>query len=477
MKLPKFLQRNRGEPEDAATDMLTAICSGPLLVDASRVQDFVAGVAAISPNLWSDPPSVGASDDDGFWSGWRAYYRPYQVDRNGILTIPVQGALVDGLSMNLGSVASGYPYLSRAWSRGMADPDVSGVILDISSPGGQAGGNFELVDAWAANKTKPVAAVANGVALSGAYSLASVADQLLVRMTGMVGSVGSVSVHRSIARALDEAGIDVSVFRAGRRKAETNPLEPLTPMARAGIQAEADRIRDIFVQRVARNRRMTEDAVRATEAAILNPEEGIRVGFADAVGGIEEARQWLRDQPAMPSGGRGNRTGTVAAAVAAERARNAEVMASADYRGRETLAGRLLAETAMTAAEIVQTLAVSPAPNGSGNGAGMRSRSHFNEAVDRGLFEGLAEREDEDEMTNGGQLWPGRARRTVEILSAARAAGQWTNDDRQRAEVQRAVERAPRVRAEADKLEIIAAKSVAGVDVELSMGAADPMPS
>jgi len=65
------------------------------------------------------------------------------------------------------------------------DSAVDALLLDIDSPGGESSGVFD----------KPVWAVANDMAFSAAYALASAADKLFVSRTGGVGSIGVIAMH------------------------------------------------------------------------------------------------------------------------------------------------------------------------------------------------------------------------------------------------------------------------------------------
>src|SRR5699024_6624417 len=109
-------------------------------------------------------------DDD-----WRSSLRPYVV-RDGVLQIPVKGVLLHNFPYQFGSWATGYTYIQRAFERGLDDDQVKGIALVVDSPGGEVAGNFDLVDKmYERRDEKPVRAYAAEMALSAAYSIASVA--------------------------------------------------------------------------------------------------------------------------------------------------------------------------------------------------------------------------------------------------------------------------------------------------------------
>lgn len=188
--------------------------------------------------------------------------------------------------------ATSYDDVASAIGAAFADPSSRAVLLEVDSPGGEVGGLFDLVDAIAALRAeagKPLWAVARESALSAAHAIASTADRLYVTRAGEVGSVGVVAAH------LDESGADAmaghkwTLIHAGARKTDGNPHEPLSPQAFAAIQADVDALHAELTGLVARNRRLTPEAVRATEAAIFRGRRGVEAGLADRLGTLDQA--------------------------------------------------------------------------------------------------------------------------------------------------------------------------------------------
>jgi ClpP class serine protease len=118
---------------------------------------------------------------------------------------------------------------------------------------------------------------------SGGYSLASAVGRTVATPSGGAGSIGVVMMHVSVARALKEGGIDVSLIYAGKRKVDSSPYKELSEEARSRFQAGVDRSYDQFVSLVARNRGIDADAVRATEAMTYDAAEAQQIGLIDAV--------------------------------------------------------------------------------------------------------------------------------------------------------------------------------------------------
>jgi ClpP class serine protease len=223
----------------------------------------------------------------------RAASHGFTVTDSGIAVVPVLGPLVsrgDWLTVLFG--ASDYGAIGSAVAAAFAEPPARAVLLEVDSPGGEVGGLFDLVDRLASLREeagKPLWAVASEGALSAGFAIASVADRLYVTRTAEVGSVGVVAIHVDESAADAMAGLKWTLIHAGAKKVEGNPHEPLAAEAHADIQADVDALHDELVALIARNRNMSPDAVRATQAAIYRGQRGIDIGFADRLGNVDQA--------------------------------------------------------------------------------------------------------------------------------------------------------------------------------------------
>ena len=208
-----------------------------------------------------------------------------------VAVIPIHGTLVRRTSgIEAESGLASYTGIAAQLDAALASPEIAAILLDIDSPGGESGGVFDLADRIrAASEVKPVWAVANDMAFSAAYALASAAARLFVARTGGVGSIGVIAMHvdQSVKDAHD--GVRYTAVFAGERKNDLNPHEPISNEAHAVLKAEVDRIYDLFVETVARHRGLDADAVRATEAGLFFGPDAVATGLADAVGSLDDA--------------------------------------------------------------------------------------------------------------------------------------------------------------------------------------------
>lgn len=227
----------------------------------------------------------------------QAKYKPYDV-AGGIARIPIEGTLVHKLgTLYPYSGMTGYDGIRALLSMALGDPDVKAIMLDIDSPGGEVAGCFDLVDAiYNARGKKPIWAVLTESAYSAAYAIASAADRIIVPRTGGTGSVGVICMHVDMSKALGSAGISVTLIHYGALKADGNEFNPLGKEALRRFQSDVDKMGELFVKTVARNRDLKTADVRDTQAGTFLGAAGVDIGFADEVMAPDEAFASLLDE-------------------------------------------------------------------------------------------------------------------------------------------------------------------------------------
>lgn len=397
----------------------TPLLSGPSLLSGenpSWVETCLAALdrlpaehaAAMSTgSVQAGQSDVYIDNDDGFWpsaDSWLAYYRPYVV-KEGILHIPVKGVLVNGLAYALGEWATGYPYIRRALSRGLADPAVRGIALVLNTPGGDVSGNFELVDRiYEARSQKPIQSFAVDHAYSAGYSIGSAGSKITMVRTGGVGSIGVVTWHMDVSKRLEELGVKMTPIFAGQHKVDGNPYQALPDAVKDRIQERINSIYAIFVSTVARNRGLSEEAVRETEALTYGAEEAVKLGLADAVGSFDDAvaafASELSDQPGgytMSTNADDNAAVTAAADAArseglkegasAERARIKGIICSDQAKTRVSASVNIALNTNLSTEEALSLLDTLPedkveAPAADATAAG--GKTPFEAAMEQG---------------------------------------------------------------------------------------------
>lgn len=212
----------------------------------------------------------------------------------GVAVIEISGTLTKNWGLQPYSGFTGYDGIKAQFIAAMEDDSVDAILLDIESPGGAVAGCFDLVDlmyAYRQDNRKPVVAIANEMACSGAFAIMTVAEPgwRFVPRTGEVGSVGVLLIHTDEQKAMQMEGVGVRIFRAGKWKAEGNPYEDMDPKTAERIQTTIDEMRDLFIDTVARNIAAEPADVAALKKTIRETEALTYIGrHARAAGLVEE---------------------------------------------------------------------------------------------------------------------------------------------------------------------------------------------
>ncbi|WP_353273516.1 S49 family peptidase [Wolbachia endosymbiont (group A) of Agelastica alni] len=177
-----------------------------------------------------------------------------------------------------------YEKIREEIEEALIDEEVETIILDIDSPGGEVNGLFDLSDfIYEARTKKRIVAIANDDAYSAAYAIASSAEKVYVSRTSGVGSIGVIASHIDQSGFDEKQGIKYTTVFAGSRKNDLNSHEPITSESLESLQEEVDRLYEMFVELVARNRNLSTERIKSTEAGLYFGEKAIEIGFADEV--------------------------------------------------------------------------------------------------------------------------------------------------------------------------------------------------
>ncbi|RUP42070.1 MAG: S49 family peptidase [Acinetobacter sp.] len=204
---------------------------------------------------------------------------------NNIAIIPIHGILTKRSGIFDGMLGmTSYDEIQQQISAALLDDTVQTILLDIDSPGGETSGLFDLADfIFNARSQKRIWAVCNDEAYSAAYGIASSAEKVFINRTSGAGSIGVIATHMDQSAFDEKQGVKYTTVFAGNRKNDLNPHEPLTSESMQTLQSEVSRLYDMFVELVARNRGLTTEAVKATEAGLYFGLDAIQTGLADEI--------------------------------------------------------------------------------------------------------------------------------------------------------------------------------------------------
>lgn len=235
----------------------------------------------------------------------------------GVAVIPLTGVLTPHgsmLSWLFGGDSRGVQGFRDSLARAVGNAEVAAIVLDIDSPGGSVGLVPEAAaDVRAAREIKPVIAVANTMAASGAYYIGAQADELYVTPSGMVGSVGVYYVHEDWSKANEEFGVDITYIYAGKYKTEGNPDEPLSDEGRARWQADADTLYAMFTEDVAKGRGVSAATVRSDygEGRCLLAQDAVDAAMVDGIDTLQAVLARTLETAVTSSGASARRVGRI----------------------------------------------------------------------------------------------------------------------------------------------------------------------
>lgn len=245
-----------------------------------------------------DGTSIGAAqlrqmamDDDYYFAKPKTARDMYEVSR-GVATVQVSGSLVHklgGVEPYSGMV--GYDQIDLIIADAMANREVGAVLLDIDSPGGEVAGCFDfarkLSTMGARGGGKPIVAFANEMACSAAYAIAASCDAVMTTRTGIVGSIGVWTMLVDMTKGLSKNGIEVTMIRAGDRKARGGSYEHADKATVDKLQGWVEETWGIFADHVAAHRPISSAAVKSLEGDWFTGTDALDLGLVDAVDSTE----------------------------------------------------------------------------------------------------------------------------------------------------------------------------------------------
>ena len=168
------------------------------------------------------------------------------------------------------------------------DPTVKSLLLVVESPGGTVAGTSELASAIH-NFSKPTFAFLEDLAASGAYWIASQAQQVFANEAASVGSIGVFSVVRDSSGQAEQSGIKVHVVSSGAHKGAATPGTVITPEQIAVIQETVNSYAELFCAAVRRGRGLSaEELSQVTDGRVFDAKTAVTKKLIQGVSTFEE---------------------------------------------------------------------------------------------------------------------------------------------------------------------------------------------
>jgi len=174
------------------------------------------------------------------------------------------------------------------------DEDVRGVVVRISSPGGEVYPSLEIYRELVRFRTKtkkPVVAYVPDLAASGGYLAAVGADEIVADESAITGSIGVLMMVPEVSGLMQLVGVKVNTFKAGDRKDVGSPFREMTEEDRAEIMKFASHYHTKFKEIVDAGRTNLDAAQlhALADGRAFTSAEALDHGLIDGVGDLTMA--------------------------------------------------------------------------------------------------------------------------------------------------------------------------------------------
>lgn len=230
-------------------------------------------------------------------------------DRTGkkrIAFIVGEGAIARGEGADAMGADEGFTSgaFIRMLRRVSADKSISGVILRVDSPGGDAVASDEMLrEVRLLSKSKPTVISFSDTAASGGYYISMTGDPIVSYSNTVTGSVGVVYGKVNLRGLYDKLGVNKEILVRGNNAAIDSDYTPLTPEARAKLREGIEEIYREFVSRVAEGRRKKwEEIEPLAQGRAWLGSQAKQNGLIDELGGIDKSVELLKKKAGIGAG-------------------------------------------------------------------------------------------------------------------------------------------------------------------------------
>jgi len=247
--------------------------------DAFRTMLMIAGRMELPA-----PTAVDPNNQPDYYN-WDRRKDDVIENRNGVAIIPISGPIFRYASLfTYYCGATSVDRLARNLNAALNDPQVSSIMFEINSPGGEVTGISEFSEmVYRARSQKPITARVGGMGCSAAYWIASMCGDIAIDKTAILGSIGVMAVYLDDTKQLEMRGLEEIEFISTQ-----SPYKNASPSSDEGrnrIQKRIDAIADVFVRAVAVGRGVSVQTVLDNfgQGDVFVGQAAVDAGLADRV--------------------------------------------------------------------------------------------------------------------------------------------------------------------------------------------------
>ncbi|TXJ02209.1 MAG: signal peptide peptidase SppA [Acinetobacter sp.] len=189
---------------------------------------------------------------------------------------------------------------SKALKRAFEASGSKAVALNINSPGGSPVQSDEI---WQEirhlkkqHPNKKVYAVIGDMGASGAYYIASAADEIIVNPSSLVGSIGVIMPNYGLSGLAQKLGVEDRTLTSGDNKDILSMTKPINPAQQAHVQAVLDNVHSHFITAVkqGRGKRLKSNDPSIFSGLFWTGEQAVALGIADRSGSMTSLMRELK---------------------------------------------------------------------------------------------------------------------------------------------------------------------------------------
>ncbi|OTG73289.1 signal peptide peptidase SppA [Acinetobacter sp. ANC 4169] len=193
----------------------------------------------------------------------------------------------------------------KALKKAFENKQSKAVVLNINSPGGSPVQSDEI---WQeiqylkkAHSDKKLYAIIGDTGASGAYYIASAADEIIVNPSSLVGSIGVIMPNYGVNGLMQKLGVEDRTMTSGENKAILSMTQPVDAAQKAHVQGVLDNVHEHFINAVKQGRGKK---LKSTDPAIFSGlfwtgEQAVKLGIADRTGSLNSLKRELKVEKAV----------------------------------------------------------------------------------------------------------------------------------------------------------------------------------
>lgn len=224
-------------------------------------------------------------------------FRERVVDGEGkdkVLLLDISGVISEEKRRRLGfrEEVSMVDELKEALKKAERDRNLKGVILRINSPGGTVTASDVIHHELLAHKMRTgqrITACLMDVGASGAYYVATAADEIVSHPTTITGSIGVVTMKFNVQGLMSKIGVEQETIKSGDKKDIMSPFRASTPEEQKIMQTIIHTLHGRFVDVIVEGRTLAREKVeKLADGRIYTADQALSAGLIDRIGYLDD---------------------------------------------------------------------------------------------------------------------------------------------------------------------------------------------